>query len=111
MQTVAPSAWSRPVRRGRGRAIALLVFALIALWVVAALLRGPTLAADAFAAFESPRAVSATQTTTILPFVVQVQGTVTEATGNWYTSSQVFLIEPLTGWWLNLSQAGVAPSA
>jgi hypothetical protein len=45
-----------------------------------------------------------------MPLYVSVEGTVTEATGNSYTASQVFLIEPITGWWLNLSQIGIAPS-
>ncbi len=75
-------------RRGRGRAIALAVVAAIVLWVVVGLLRGPTVGADAFAAFESPRAVTMVETTTFPPFVVHVQGTVTEAGGASYTSTR-----------------------
>jgi hypothetical protein len=85
--------------------------AVVALWVIVGLVRGPSLAAAAFAAFESPRTVSVTQTTTIPPFLVQVQATVTEPGGASYPSAQVFLVEPFTGWWVNLSQIGLAPSA
>jgi hypothetical protein len=111
MQTIAAGAWSKSTRRGRGRPIAVVVLAVVVLWLVVGLIRGPSLAAAAFAAFESPRTVSVIQTTTIPPFVVQVEATVTEPGGASYPSSQVFFIEPFTGWWVNLSQIGLAPSA
>ncbi len=107
MQTVAEVPGSRRPR-GRPR-IALLVFFAIVFWLIAGLVRGPSLAAHAFTAFEAPRSVSAITTTTF-PLVVSVEGTVTESTGASYVASQVFLIEPISGGWLNLSQLGVAPS-
>jgi hypothetical protein len=85
------------------------------LWLVVGILRSPSIGADAFAAFEAPRTISAA-TTTIFPgippfFIVQVQATVTEPGGASYTSAQFLLVEPFTGWTLNISGVGLAPSA
>ncbi|HEX7949751.1 MAG TPA: hypothetical protein VF494_05335 [Candidatus Limnocylindrales bacterium] len=109
MRTLAAIPRKQDAGRGRRGRIAVLVLAAFALWLIIGLVRAPTLGAAAFAAFESPRTVSAIRTNG-MPLYVSVEGTVTEATGNWYTSSQVFFIEPLTGWWLNLSQIDLAPS-
>jgi hypothetical protein len=110
MQTIAAGAWSGSARRWRRRQIAVVAVTVVAIWVLVGLVRGPSLAAAAFAAFESPRTVSVVQTTTIPPFVVEVQATVTEPRGASYPSAQVFFVEPFTGWWVNLSQIGLAPS-
>ncbi len=108
-QTLAAVPGTKSTGRRRRGTIAALVVAAFVLWLIIGVVRAPSLGAAAFAAFEAPRTVSAIQTTS-MPLIVSVQGTVTEATGTWYTSSQIFLIEPLTGWWLNLSQLGIAPS-
>lgn len=107
MQNVAAVPRTHAIPGGR-RSVILVVLAVVA-WLMVGLVRAGSLGAAAFAAFESPKSVSAV-TTTPLALIVSVQGTVTEATGTSYTSSQVFLIEPLTGSWLNLSQLGLAPS-
>lgn len=109
--SVAPS----PVRSTRRGRVALFIIAAIAAWLVVGFLRGPTIGADAYAASESGKRASHVQTTTfpaVPPFFLeQVEGTVTESTGAYYTSVQFFIVEPITGWSINLSRAGLAPSA
>ena len=99
----------------RRRRAALWAVGFVVLWLAIGFLRGPALGADAMAAFENPRLVTAVTTTTfpaIPPFMlVQVQATVTEPGGAFYTSAQLFLVEPFTGWTVNLSSVGLAPSA
>ena len=48
-------------------------------------------------------------TTSLVPgippfWVVTVQGTITEASGTRYTSSQILWVEPITGWVLPFAQ-------
>jgi hypothetical protein len=113
MATVAQSSTS--TRVPRRRQVAFVAPVLVVLWLVVGILRSPSIGADAFAAFEAPRTISAA-TTTIFPgippfFIVQVQATVTEPGGASYTSAQFLLVEPFTGWTLNISGVGLAPSA
>ncbi len=113
MATVAQRSTSTHIPRRRQVAFVALV--LVALWLVVGFLRSPSIGADALAAFEAPRTISSATTTTFpaIPpfFIVQVQATVTETGGASYTSAQFFLVEPFTGWTLNLSGVGLAPSA
>jgi hypothetical protein len=113
MATVARRTTSPPVPRRPQ--VALVALAFVALWLVVGFVRGPAIGVDGLAAFEAPRTISAATTTTFpaLPpfFIVQVQATVTEPGGAAYTSAQFLLVEPFTGWTVNLSGAGLAPSA
>lgn len=91
------------------------VLAMIVGWLVVGFVRAPGFAITAEAGFESPQVVSNVRTTTfpaIPPFMlVQVEAAVGDPTGAAYASSQVYLVEPFTGWSLNLSHLGLAPSA
>jgi hypothetical protein len=99
----------------RRRHVAFVALVLVALWLAVGFLRSPSIGVDGLSAFETPRTISAATTTTFpaIPpfFIVQVQATVTEPGGAAYTSSQFLLVEPFTGWTINLSGAGLAPSA
>jgi hypothetical protein len=92
-----------------------LLVAIVGAWLVVGFLRAPGLAANAETVFESPQVVSNIRTTTfpaLPPFmVVQVEATIGGPSGPAYASSQTYLIEPFTGWFVNLSHLGLAPSA
>lgn len=109
MQSLAVATRTGPTPRRSRRAIAY-VLAIIVMYVLIGLVRGPALGTKAFADSEAPRDVSAIHTTTLPPFIVTVTGTVTEAEGASYMSSQMFFVEPFSGWWLDLSQLGIAPA-
>jgi hypothetical protein len=99
----------------RRRQVALVALVLVALWLVIGFVRSPSIGVDGLATFEAPRTISAATTTTspFIPpfFIVQIQATVTEPGGAAYTSAQFVLVEPFTGWTIDLSGAGLAPSA
>jgi hypothetical protein len=117
MSAVALPARTRP---GRRRTIGLLV-ALFVLWLAVGVARAPTIAAAAFNSLESPNLatdVTATPIPIVPPFfIVSTAGRVwlgpdvgsIHTLG--YLSAQFFLVEPFTGWTINLSQLGLAPSA
>jgi hypothetical protein len=105
---------------GRRRTIGLLV-GLLVIWLVVGIIRAPRLAAAAFSSLEAPNAatdVMATPIPIVPPFfIVSTAGRVwlgpdvgsIHTSG--YVSAQFFLVEPFTGWTINLSQLGLAPSA
>jgi hypothetical protein len=99
----------------RRRQVALVALVLVALWLVVGFVRSTSIGMDGMATFKAPRTISVATTTTfpvISPFfVVQVEATVTEPGGAAYTSAQFVLVEPFTGWTIDLSGAGLAPSA
>jgi hypothetical protein len=93
--------------RWRGRVL-LTVLALVLIWLVAGFSRAPSVASDYLVRTESPKRVSDV-TTSLVPgippfWVVTVSGTITEATGTHYSSSQILWVEPLTGWVIVFAQ-------
>lgn len=103
----------RPMSRGRWIGV---ILAIVFAWLVIGFVRAPGIATSAEVAFESGQ-VAGIKTTTfpaLPPFMlVQVEaGVVTPGGGDaTYVSSQVYLVEPFTGWAINLSHLGFAPSA
>jgi hypothetical protein len=88
-------------QRLRGRAVVGLLLIVVAVWVVAGLVRAPVLAQDYVAHLERPKQLS-DGTTTLGPAIppfwsVRVQATVTEPNGTSYTATQLLWVEPISG--------------
>ncbi len=99
---------------GRRAWIVLVVLVVIGLWLILGFARGPELATASFTAFEAHQVdqVQATALPAIPPFfLAQVQGEIYLGDRMWSAASRFYLVEPVTGWTLDLSAMGLAPSA
>jgi hypothetical protein len=93
----------RPRHRRRGL---LLILGILLIWLAIGSLRAPAVARDYFAASENPKQVSEVRTSAFPVFppfwIVQIEGTVTEATGVHYISARILGVEPITGFVIGL---------
>lgn len=113
MLTQEPGAAMRR-RRRLLRDIGAVIVVLIAAWLVLGFVRAPGPADAAFGSAYPTYRIDQLETTTIpaVPpfFIVHVSGAIHTGERFWEPRDQLFLVEPLTGWTINLSMAEPIPT-